>query len=349
LYAIQANQPGIDISQKGRAGSGQFVAPDMLRGLSMAAGYAAAPLMFAVGPATGVFDRLAVELTNSYELGVEALPADGDGKRHSIRIEVSRPGVEVRGRREVITTARPATAVQRLADLMAQPVDTPDLPIAAAAYTVRGEAADSLKMIVVAEVARGSTAPPPVQYAVTVMDRQRRAVFQTNGNAEAAPNATVARAVFATQIAPGQYRLRVAAIDGLGRGGTVELPVVVGLRAADVLNFSDLVLGSPADSGRPAIACRAGDGITGLVELYAADPQVFSTITAEFELRAAGRDEVLVRQPGTIRGTDLERRWLAEGAIRTGSLPAGSYVVSAVLSIRSRPVGKVSRMIELTP
>lgn len=349
LYVIQVNQTDIDVSQLGRAGSGQFQAPDLMAGLSMAAGFGAAPLMTPVGTAAGVFDRLKVELGNLYQLGVESVPEDGDGKAHDIRVDVRRPGLDVRSRREMVVASKAPSIIQRLVAMMAQPVDTPDLPIVVSKYTVRGEASDSLKVVVFAEIARGTTINPPVQYAATFLDAQRRPVFETNGYAETLPNATVARAILAAQIPPGRYRVRMAAVDGTGRGGTVELPVTIGLRTAGGVIFSDLLLGTTTDVFRPAISYRPGDRISGLVELYAADPQAFANVAVHLEVRPEQRDEVLGRQPAALLKTDLDRRWLAEAGLAIPSLPAGPYIVSAIVSVGGQPVGKVSRQIEVRP
>ena len=39
------------------------------------------------------------------------------------------------------------------------------------------------------------------------------------------------------QLAPGRYRLRAGAVDDRGRAGSVELPLLVGLRTAGALSI----------------------------------------------------------------------------------------------------------------
>src|SRR5205085_2578643 len=50
----------------------------------------------AVGTAEGVFERLLLEMSAYYVLGVEQRPGDTDDRRHRVDVEVQRRGVTIR-------------------------------------------------------------------------------------------------------------------------------------------------------------------------------------------------------------------------------------------------------------
>ena len=159
-----------------RRGARGLPAGDLYEGLSNIAGVTGGSMSAGVGRAAGVFDRIAAEVTHSWQLGVEASDRDNDGKTHQIQVKLGREGLTVRARRELILPAartRP-TAIE----LLSQPVDVLDVPVSAAGYTARGEEATTLKEIVVIELPRGAATEPAPSYALTI-SKDDRVVFQT--------------------------------------------------------------------------------------------------------------------------------------------------------------------------
>ncbi len=82
----------------------------LARGLDSLAGTAGGATFRVVGAADMALERIGAELTGSYLLGVEMVPADYDGKAHQIRVEVVQRGLTVRARREFRVAPRPANA-----------------------------------------------------------------------------------------------------------------------------------------------------------------------------------------------------------------------------------------------
>lgn len=339
IFSVQVSQPDSDASNVKRPGTGTLQSSDLTAGLANVATMAGGAMFTGVGTAKGVFERLRTEVVYSYELGIEGRPGDLDGKTHDVKVTVSRPGVSVRSRTKIMPVERTGDPATRLGRLLGQPIDVTDLPVAATAYSVRGEDAATLKVIVAAELGGSVTLTPPIQYAVTI-NREGKAVFQTNDVAVA--GADGARVLTAAQLAPGRYRLRLAGIDGVGRGGTVELPITVALRAAGTLQASDVILGI-GQSFTPVVRVREGQSLSALIELYSADPAQFAAATVDYELRKAGTAAVITTSPATLRTTALERRQVADGTIGTVGLTPGDYSVSAVIALSGTPVGRVSR------
>ena len=344
LYAVHVDQAMADASVSRSVELQAYAARDRESGLANVATMTGGAFFSGVGTAAGAFERVRTEISTGYELGVEA--TDRDSQQQSLRVEIAvkRPGVRLRYRRDVnFGTATSATA--KLAGLMTQPIDVPDLPIHAAAYTVRGEEADTVRVLLVAELGRGIPLTEPVQYAIVVTSAGRTA-FETNGTAARAGD--IVRIQFATQLAPAAYRVRIAAADASGRGGSLDIPVTVGLRAAGGLHLSDLILGQIGSSFAPAIHAPAGQLLGSYLELYSAEPARLAEAAVRFELRRAGEAAVLASANGRLRQTDSDRRQIAEGSISGADLPPGDYTISAVVEAGGQPVGKVSRSIIVT-
>ncbi|MGE5815409.1 MAG: hypothetical protein ACM36C_13050 [Acidobacteriota bacterium] len=344
LYAVHVDQPFADASVSRSQDVQAYAARERETGLANVATMAGGVFFTGVGTPGGAFDRVKAEMSNGYELGVEAL--ERDAQQPSLRVEVAlkRPGVRLRYRPEVnFLPALNPTA--KLANLITQPIDVLDLPIDAAAYTVRGDEPDTVRVLFVAELGRSLTVADPVQYAIAIKDAGKTA-FETNGTATRTGD--IARIQFATQLPPAAYRVRIAAVDGSGRGGSLDVPVSVGLRAAGEIHLSDLILGQTGATFAPAIQSPAGQLLGSYIELYSAEPARFADAAVRFELRRAGEAPVLAIANGTLRQTDSDRRQVAQGSISGADLPPGDYTVSAVVDVAGRPVGKVSRSIIVT-
>ncbi len=345
LYAVHVDQPTADAAASRPFEVEIYASRDRQTGLANVATMTDGAFFAGVGRATGVFDRLRAEMSHWYELGVQAVPQDDDGKPHPVTVAVTRPGVSVRSRREVVLPLA-VDPLQKLASLIMQPLDVADLPIAAATYTVRGEEATTVKVILSAEFGRGLAITPPVRYAVAVRSGGQP-VFETNGTATDEKEG--ARLLVGAQLAPGQYRLRIAGVDASGRGGSLEMPIAVGLRAAADLQLSDLILGGPTGASAPSIHTAAGSPVAANLELYSADPGRFGDARVRFEIRRTGTTDVLSAADGVLRPTSLERRQVADGAIATAGFQPGRYTISAIVSAAGSPVGRVSRDILLIP
>src|SRR5207253_8231730 len=124
---------------------------EMTQGLTTMTGMTGGAFFSGVARATGVFDRIKTELTNYYELALETLPEDKDGKLRTVDVKVSRPGVIVRARRHVAAPP-PAKQTDVLLPLLQQPTDLAELPLAVTSYTTRGDDAKTLRVLLSAEV-----------------------------------------------------------------------------------------------------------------------------------------------------------------------------------------------------
>jgi VWFA-related protein len=339
LAIVQIEQPGADASRRGPGGA--VTRADLADGLSAIAGATGATLYHGVGRAAGAFDRIRSEIVHSYQLALESLPSDADGRRHRLEVEVKRDGVTVRARRELARTGTPPRTMNPV-DLLAQPVALTEAPLTVATYMTRGDDASTLKVIVLVE-SNAASAEGPAAYAFSVADGERPVFETADRMAAGSPAVSVA-----AQLPPGRYRLRAAVVDAAGRHGSLDMPIVVGLRQAGELQFSDLIVGRLEGTFAPATRVPPGAPLVALLELYSADAARLDGLTVSLDVRRAGQPSA-ARFPAEVRQTALDRRRLATATIPADALAPGTWLISAVVRRGDALVGQVSRGVVVEP
>ena len=216
--------------------------------------------------------------------------------------------------------------------------------MAVATYTVRGDDASTLRVLISAEFAPASSA---IEWGFSVFS-EGNAV--SSGRNRIDPAAGKTPATLSAKLLPGQYRLRVGAIDAEGRSALLEIPLSAGLRAAGDLQFSDVILGVAGVDGK--LEARSsfvqGETMSGLAEILAADPALLERTRAVFEISQAGATEPLKRYlmaarsggPATLLSNQIE--------VNTTALPPGIYIATMIPHVGDQPVGRVSRRFEIT-
>ncbi len=336
---VQLQQPANNVTVRMRAS----VTPNDLReGLDGVAAAADGNVYYGVARATGAFERIRSEIVHSYQLGVESLPTDADDRRHRLKVEVKRPGVSVITRKELVIPKTPPRALNPV-DLLAQPVDLTETPIAAAMFTTRGTEPSTLKVILLVEQLGAKSAADGASYALTIQQDGKN-VFETADRFAAGSS----RAAIAAQLAPGRYRLRTAVVDSAGRPGSIDVPIMVGLRQAGPRPFSDLILGDTS-GGKflPLTRASASTKIETAIELYGADPTHLDGLTVTIEAVRPGQSSPSVQVPAKIEKTDNERRNFAGAQLAPGSLAPGTWIISAVVRREDVVVGQVSRVLSI--
>lgn len=339
MSVIQIEQPQFDATRRTLSA---IPRSDLQEGLTAVAGVTDATFYHGVATAAGVFERIRNEIVNLYELGVETSAADADDRKHRLKVEVKRPGVTVRARKEILLPKTPAVELNPV-ELLAQPIDLVEAPIAAATYMTRGEEPDTLKVILLVELLNASKDDGPASYALAVT-KDGRNVFETAERIAAGST----RAAIAAQLAPGRYRLRAAVVDGAGRPGSLDVPIIVGLRQAGSLQFSDLIVGDGrTGSFLPATRVSEGGPVEAALELYSADPAALDGLTVTFELKPPGQPAPSARVAAAVRRSASDRRRVASAIIPATSLARGTWLIAAVVRRGEAAVGQVSRTLSV--
>jgi VWFA-related protein len=225
------------------------------------------------------FDRIVRENSTYYLLGFSPANADADGRYHTLKVRVKRPGLRVRSRPGYIAArpgdvtpaggqARPANAVE---ETLARPLPIADVPLKvfAAAFKGAGAAAtieigieidasrldfvekngtwtNALDVAVAMTDANGGTVPPlrnTINLAVTpaVLERMR-----TRG----------LRFITQATLPPGPYRVHVAVADTNGKAGSVLDSLDVPDYSSAPLAMSDVTLTSMSAADVPTIGTK---------------------------------------------------------------------------------------------
>jgi VWFA-related protein len=308
--------------------------------------------LFRVGTSgASIYDRIATELSGAYLLGFEAESDDRDGRHQDVRVSVRRPGLTVRAARSIAVPRPPAVEPTRL-ELLAAALRGPvvgDLPMRVTAYTVREPGTSQVRLLVSAEIGlRGGAVARGLTVGFFVRDGSGRVVAS---GAEDLPDrpANADRGeprsfVGAAAVPPGSYTLRLAALDGRGRRGTVDHPVKASLSDAGQIAVSDLILSGPSRGGalRPDVDPEVrGGSLLAYLELYGRDPRALQQASVVLELAGSESGPALVSLAASVAAASEPDRRIAQASLPVDRLPAGEYVARAVVSVAGQAVRRV--------
>jgi len=337
----------------------------MVEGLELLAGQTAGGLhRIAGGSGAGVFDRLSLELTGYYLLGFTPTDEDRTGRDRRIRVDVRPRGLTVRARPTfaIRDTAAAGDAVtlapaEHLMSLLAAPLPNGALPIRVATYVSTSSEEGQVRLTIAAEVGEPATSGQRLPVALLLLDKDDRVVARGDFTPDAqpvSPDEASPRLVLTSMLVePGDYTLRLAALDG-ARGGSVYHSVTARLRPlGGGLTASDIVLTGASlrrgDTPRPTAAgFLRTQAMTAMLEIEGAADVVRGT-TMALEIATAADAPVLVRAEAQHADRAGGRQRAFEAAIDAAVLPPGEYVARAVVSVPGQPVQHVMRPLRLEP
>lgn len=343
LFIVQMDQAAFDSGSRGPTVQ-VFGGREHAEGLGNIASITGGRFFGAVGNAQGVFDRIASDISTFYQLGVESLPSDADGKSHKVEVKVTRAGATVTApAATAVASQATRTPVERLRAALAEPTDVNELPLEVATYATHSQEPGKVRIIVTAGASQ-PTQPPPTHWASVILDGNT--ILGGVGDAVDAGATAPWSESDAVDVAPGRYRLRTAIAAG-DRVGTLELPLTVALRAVGPASASDLILGvtnggrlEPAGRFSPDTKARA------LIELSASQPM--TDLGGYVIFVPAGSDTQLVRTPLVFHPrSDAAAVVIGEAALDLSTLAPGRYVAMASIEQNGKPVGRVSRAFEV--
>jgi VWFA-related protein len=342
LHTVHIDQPDSDVSNRAVV-SAAFGGRDMSSGLTTMAGMTGGTYYAGVGRASGVMERIRTEITNDYELGLETTAADSSGKLLDVAVKVTRPDVVVRTRKQLLLTGTSVAAADRIVSLLGQPTDVADLPIAVGSYATRGLEPATLRVLISAEIS-GVQSSGASEWAFAVFDREK---VIADGRQELPGEGARRTITTSLQLAPGRYRIRLAAASADGRGGVIDAPLLVGLRAAGKLQMSDLIVGtSMGGRMQPLRRIVQGQRLAALLETLSADGAALEQTRIAMEIVPAEGGEPVQRLLMASRSAS-DALLLSEAQIDTSALPPGRYIASAIALLDTQPVGRVSRVFEV--
>jgi hypothetical protein len=150
------------------------------------------------------------------------------------------------------------------------------------------------------------------------------------------------------QAPPGNYRVRVAAVDGTGRAGTTDDNLKAETVRADPLKLSALVIGTQqGGSGfAPRLQFKDETVAIGLLEIYGVPAG--GTVTVELDVASTSEGTSFATAETQIGKGSADDSRLAIGGFGIDNLPPGDYLMRAVVSLNGKPVGRVMRTLRKT-
>jgi hypothetical protein len=146
--------------------------------------------------------------------------------------------------------------------------------------------------------------------------------------------------VAALTAAPGKYRVRVAATDVSGKGGTTDFDLAVQLPDAPPVKTSTMLLGVGQGGFAPKLAFTSSDAAAiGLIEIYNVPKE--AKVETTFEILKG--DEVMGSGQGTVGAGPGEDARLAYGGFGVATLEPGDYTMRATVNIDGKPAGTTTR------
>ncbi len=306
------------------------------------------------------FERIERELSGYYLLGVEPLPEDLDGAFHEIDVSVDRPGASVRSHREFRhqpVDESSSDTEDRLRRTLSSPVVATDLPLRVATYTYQDPASANVRVLVVTDVERDEYGPADVMFGYQlitpdgeiVAGRAQRATLEPVDG----PQGPVLEQLAAFVVEPGEYTLKLAAVEHGGRRGSLEHRVDAQQLSGQRFAMGDLVLATaPTDVTarvRPPVETRVEDDLLmAYLELYTNDPvHGLGETRVQIEVDGDSLDETLIAEVGEPRSSDGGSAHVVSAVIPVHELPPGSYVARAIVTEGGRELGRRTRPFEV--
>ena len=328
-------------------------------GLDQLAAQARGEVFRIFGDADFAFQRLGRELSGYYLLSFEPEPGDRDGTAHKIKIDIRRPNLELRSRREFRVGPPVALTTE---DMVRQTLRTPilsaDIPLKLTTYTFQDPASSRLKILLAVEIDRSLNPQEHVSLGYVMLDNMGQPGASRLQRSVETPIDGVRRVqqwVGATVAPPGNYTVKVAVVDESGRRGSVERTITAKLNGFGQLHATDLLLAdntaqNAGDAPPPVAAELNGDELHAYLELLSEAPEQLTNAAVMIEVAQTESGGAIERAAARLEAAETAggRRRTAEAGLSIGLLPPGEYVARAVISVSGRKVGQVIRPFRVT-
>ena len=370
IHVMRPGQSYFDIEDSSAPGVSRFFDDGLLtEGLEQLAGQTRGTISTINASAANAFDRLGRELSGYYLLGFEPTDADRRGKEHRIKVAVKPRGLTVRARptfvlreAENAETAAVAamTPVEQVTDALRQPLPNRGLPMRVGSYTTidSPSAGNKVRVVISAELGDPAGGEAELPIGVIILDKNDKAVFSRAGVTTLAPASVRGESprliLTSLLLDPGEYTLRVAAMDEKGRVGSVHHTISARLtRMGSGLTVSDLMLvPQPPTTGELPRPRPSGiidsETLTAMLEMSGTDTNLLSRAKATVEIAddENGNALVSVEARQAMRGNNL-RAFAA--TLRLGVLPPGEYIARAIIKAPGQPDLRLVRPFLMAP
>lgn len=367
IHVIRPSQDFFDIEDRS-AGPGSRFFDDglMTEGLEQVAGQTRGSMSTVTGDGRVAFDRLGRELSGYYLLGFEPTEADRTGRERRIKVEVKTRGLTVRARPTFVvpaaaaateTAKREMTPLQQLGEVLKSPLPVRGLPMRVATYTAIESGSSKVRVVITAELGDPATTPADWPIGVIVLDKNDKVVVNRGGVSTLLPASKGLESprllLTSVSLDPGEYTVRIAAVDDDGRGGSVHHSLSARLNKGPAgINVSDLMLvPQPPGAGelprpRPTTVID-NETVSAMLEMTGSDQALLGKTKVTLQISDAENGQALVNVEAKQVARGNVRAFAAQ--MRLGVLPPGEYTARAIIAPPGQPEMRLTRAFMLSP
>ena len=286
------------------------------------------------GKGDGIFERIALELSASYVLGVESVADDLRPSTRKVDIAVKRQGARVQNRQAYVRTVAPKSRPieEVLKQTLESGTELTELPVRVSTFAQWDPQSDKVRVSLAADIPQSGAAG---EYAVgyVVMDAQNQSVAsraQKQSRVDAGTGAKPTPYGESLLLAPGNYSLRFSVVDANGKRASVVRAVTVARTAGTMPATSDLIVGnvnSSTETPRLAAEPKVTSGVVGMyLELYSEKPEDLDWTFVHLEVARSAQSAALATADADMADGARPSWRIARGAVDVRALPPGDYV-----------------------
>jgi hypothetical protein len=299
------------------------------------------------GAAGGEFSRLAgaadiqmagiLRATSAFYVATfDGEPSERAGAARRIEVGVTRPGVTVRSRTSLPASRAAGRKGVNPRDMLRTADHFTDLPLRSTAFSTRNVGDGKIKLVTLFEATDPATKLTAAMIGVYDEKGSLKAQWTAQGPDLARPTVMAA-----TSIAPGRYRMRVAATDSSGRSGAVDSEIDAALITAGPIGLSDMAFGTAGPGGlTPVIQFGTQPSAIAFLELYG---RPTGPLGAKVEVAETPDGPALAAVPVSASAGSQPDNFQLTATIPLESLKPGDYVVRAIIGVPGQPEGRVVR------
>jgi VWFA-related protein len=369
LHIVRPGQSFFDVEDTQAAGMSRFYDDGLMReGLEQLAGQTRGTMTQVVASADAIFDRLGRELSGYYLVGFEPTDADRTGRERRIRVQVKRRDLVVRARPTfVVRAARTSAAeppleelppVERVKRIIGAPLPTRGLLMRVASYTATTTGKPQVRVVISAELGEPTTESGEWTVGVVLIDKNDKLIVNNAGPARLAPASSREDSprLFLTSVLvdPGEYTLRLAAIDSEGHIGSVHHSINARFKSVGGgVNVSDLMVlpqpPSPDATPRPRPSGVVdSETLIALIEMTATDVALLGKVKVAVQIADSESGSTLVNAEARQASRGQGQRSFA-ATLKLGVLPPGEYFARAIVTVPGHPETRFVRPFLLSP
>jgi hypothetical protein len=313
---------------------------DMRVGVDSLAGASGAQTILLSGNTEGMLARVGRDTAAYYLATFEPDASERTGSTAHVELRVARDGVKVHARSEV-AIAKGSSGAPTPKDMSRVITVFRDLPLRVGGFVTRNAPGDD--KVVRVNVLFEPT-EPSVKLASAVVALFDEATGKLAGQWTAEPKelSNGGAKMVPLPVPPGAYRIRVAAIDTSGRGGTADYSLRAETAVAAPVKLSGLVLGTADGSFKPCLLFDpSNQAAGGYVEIYGVPKG--AAVGASLEIASSVDGPALATAETNVQNAAAEDMRIVSGGFSIGALAPGDYLVRAMVSVDGKPVGRSMR------